>query len=73
MNKVDIISKYCKGCGYCINFCPKNLLKMGVERNMKGHFFPYIEEIEKCIGCQNCVIVCPEGAIEFYKEAQTNG
>lgn len=73
MNKVDIVAKYCKGCGYCIHFCPKQILKMGNVRNQKGHFYPYIEEMEKCIGCQSCAIVCPEGAIELYKGVEENG
>jgi 2-oxoglutarate ferredoxin oxidoreductase subunit delta len=46
---------------------------MGKERNQKGHFFPYIEEMDKCIGCQSCAIVCPEGAIELYKGVEANG
>lgn len=57
----------CKGCGYCIKFCPKSVLTMGRERNNKGHFFPLADE-EKCISCAICATMCPEAAIELVKE-----
>lgn len=27
--KVRVLEKYCKGCGYCIQFCPKKVLEAG--------------------------------------------
>lgn len=49
--------KYCKGCGICVAFCPKQLL---VLRN--GKVFP--ERPEICIGCRMCELRCPDFAIE---------
>ena len=37
---ITINSLMCKGCGYCIKFCPKHILEMGKERSEKGHFYP---------------------------------
>ena len=36
---VVINDSLCKGCTYCISFCPKKILEMGSERNEKGHFY----------------------------------
>lgn len=52
-----IREKYCKGCGICVAFCPKQLL---VLRN--GKVFP--ERPEICIGCRMCEFRCPDFAIE---------
>ena len=62
---IDLSARLCKGCGYCIKFCPKGILKMGEERNKKGHFFPVVTEPDKCISCGICATMCPEGAIEL--------
>ncbi len=49
----------CKGCGRCIQACPKNVLKMSEEFN--GSSYHYAEYIgEGCIGCANCYYTCPE-------------
>ena len=55
----------CKSCGYCIKFCPKNVLAMGAERNKRGFFYPVMSDESSCISCAICATVCPEGAIEL--------
>ena len=54
----------CKGCGYCIKFCPKHILEMGKERSEKGHFYPVQTNAAACNGCAICALMCPEAAIE---------
>lgn len=58
----------CKGCSYCIKFCPKTLLVFGKERNRKGHFYPVHTDESLCNSCGICALMCPEGAIEIKKE-----
>lgn len=58
----------CKGCAYCIKFCPKKILTMGSERNRKGHFYPVHTDENSCNNCGVCALMCPEGAIEIEKE-----
>lgn len=61
---VTINELYCKGCGYCIKFCPKHILEMGKERSHKGHFYPVNINEEACTTCAICALMCPEAAIE---------
>ncbi|MEW6548553.1 MAG: 4Fe-4S dicluster domain-containing protein [Spirochaetota bacterium] len=49
--------KYCKGCGICVAFCPRQLLVL-----KNGKVFP--ERPEICIGCRMCEYRCPDFAIE---------
>lgn len=64
---VKIISERCKSCGYCIKFCPKNVLAFGTCVNSKG--YEYVEPVapEACVSCAICARMCPDGAIEVYK------
>ncbi|MDD6021835.1 MAG: ferredoxin family protein [Acutalibacteraceae bacterium] len=63
MVKLNVL--LCKGCGYCIKFCPRNVLEMGKERNKKGHFYPVVANEDKCTSCAVCAAMCPEAAIEL--------
>lgn len=58
----------CKGCQYCVEFCPQGILCMGKERNAKGFFTPVLTQEEKCTACAVCARVCPEGALEITKD-----
>lgn len=60
----------CKGCGYCIKYCPKAILEMGRERNKNGHFYPHMTDEDKCISCAMCATICPEGAIEITEKEE---
>jgi 2-oxoglutarate ferredoxin oxidoreductase subunit delta len=66
MNKPGIVANLCKSCGYCVHFCPKQAIKIGNTRNMKGHYYPVVDEA-LCIGCGTCALVCPEAAIDILK------
>lgn len=61
-------AEYCKGCGLCIQKCPKKCLKFNEE--MLGHLgTPAIDiDIEKCIGCNICELNCPDSAIRVEKK-----
>ncbi len=67
MAEVTIRKESCKSCGYCIRYCPKDVLAVGSNVNAKG--YPYVVAVkpEACIGCAMCAQMCPDAAIEVYK------
>lgn len=65
--KVEIRAESCKSCGYCVKYCPKNVLAIGEEVNQKGYQFVTAVNPDDCIGCMQCGQVCPDAAIEVYR------
>ncbi|MBN2242299.1 MAG: ferredoxin family protein [Acidobacteria bacterium] len=61
--KVFINSELCKGCGFCIEFCPTNVLEFSNTFNSKGYHPPAAARPENCTGCDLCGIYCPDFAI----------
>jgi 2-oxoglutarate ferredoxin oxidoreductase subunit delta len=58
----------CKGCGLCINFCPKKVLGTADHLNPKGYYPVTMTDKSNCIGCAICARVCPDVALSVYKE-----
>ena len=61
---IEIKEKYCKGCGYCVKYCPKDVIELDKGR----HQMAKVKDAGTCIGCLNCATICPEGAITITKE-----
>lgn len=68
LGKVEIIKERCKSCGYCVKYCPKQVLAVGKEVNSKGYEYVYPANPDDCIGCAICGRICPDGAIDVYKD-----
>ncbi len=67
--KVKIDPKKCKGCGLCVEVCPKNVLEMSKKSNNQGYFSAQVVNEKNCVGCGNCYMICPEGiCIKIYKK-----
>jgi 2-oxoglutarate ferredoxin oxidoreductase subunit delta len=60
---VTINTELCKGCGFCIEFCPADVLEFSVEFNSKGYHPPHAVRPDSCTGCDLCGIYCPDFAV----------
>ena len=64
MAKLTIRTERCKGCGLCVNACPKKLLVLSQDKiNAKGHHPAEMTDQDKCIACAFCDTLCPDCVI----------
>ena len=63
--QVFVIAERCKGCRFCIEFCPEEVLAESDGMNAKGYHYPVVAPAKEdaCINCAFCKLVCPEFAI----------
>ncbi len=59
---IEINEDWCKACGICIEFCPRDVF---TERE-DGK--PLVSDGEACIWCGQCEIRCPDFAIVLRSE-----
>ncbi|MBR2080444.1 MAG: 4Fe-4S binding protein [Oscillospiraceae bacterium] len=68
MPKVTFMEDLCKGCGLCVEACPKKILELARDQiNKKGHNPARITDQEACIGCAFCATMCPDCVITVEK------
>lgn len=60
---VFVRTEVCKGCSYCIDFCPSKCIEFSKDFNAKGYHFPVLTRPEDCSGCDLCGVYCPDFAI----------
>ncbi|HFD39418.1 MAG TPA: 4Fe-4S dicluster domain-containing protein [Anaerolineae bacterium] len=60
---VHIIEERCKGCGFCVEFCPQHVLAMSKRTNSKGYHPPELLDQAQCVNCGLCALLCPDFAI----------
>ena len=54
--KIVIRTDFCKGCGICVEFCPKQVLALKGGKAV-------VVDIDACIACNFCELRCPDFAI----------
>ena len=54
--------EWCKGCGICVAFCPKDVLEL----DDKGKAVAV--RLGECIACRMCELRCPDLAVEVIIE-----
>jgi 2-oxoglutarate ferredoxin oxidoreductase subunit delta len=68
--KVFIIKDRCKGCGFCVEFCPRKVLVLSTEFNKKGYHPPEVIYPDRCVSCDLCERICPEFAIYCLEQSE---
>ena len=58
---LKIIEVRCKGCGICVEFCPKKVLELNEVEKVT------IVNPDNCIKCLQCELRCPDYAIFVEK------
>ena len=71
--EVRIIVDRCKGCGFCIEFCTKEVLTTAKGFNKKGYHPPEVAKPEACTLCKTCEMICPDFAIFTVKLEEPRG
>lgn len=76
MGEVHVIPERCKECGFCVGYCPEQVLAFSEEINLKGYHYPVIaaDKEQACVHCGFCNLICPELAIftvEVARKAET--
>ena len=66
--EVFIIAERCKGCAFCVEYCPLDVLAMSEGFNRKGYHPPEVVKSGECVNCNLCEMICPEFAIFSVSE-----
>jgi len=55
--RINIYRDWCKSCGICAAFCPRQCLSLDAEGA------PVVDKADRCTGCRWCELHCPDFAI----------
>jgi 2-oxoglutarate ferredoxin oxidoreductase subunit delta len=55
--RINIYRDWCKSCGICAAFCPRQCLSLDAEGG------PVVADAKRCTGCRWCELHCPDFAI----------
>jgi len=68
LGNVAVKTDRCKGCGFCVEFCPSGALELSKKFNIKGYHPPVLVDQDYCSGCDLCGLYCPDFAIFGWRE-----
>lgn len=68
MAKLTFKTDDCKGCGLCVDVCPKKVLCLAADKiNKKGHHPVEAANEADCIACAFCATMCPDCIIKIER------
>ena len=64
MAKITVDDHFCKGCGLCVDACPKSIMQLETSRiTEKGYHPAMCVDMDACVACTSCALMCPDVAI----------
>ena len=70
MPRIIVDETYCKGCGLCVDACPKSIIILDPDKlTAKGYRPAVLTDASQCNGCATCALMCPDVAITVVREA----
>ena len=67
MAKITFDTDACKGCGLCVQACPRKLIQLSTHINKKG--YNAATDVDKCVACGMCYQMCPDCVIRVERQA----
>jgi 2-oxoglutarate ferredoxin oxidoreductase subunit delta len=61
IKEICINTNWCKGCGICVDICPKQVLAM-------DYLVAVVVALDRCIVCGRCEVSCPDFCIDVIPE-----
>jgi len=61
--EIHVVEDRCKGCNFCVEYCPRDVLELSDRFNKKGYHPPEVVKPDACTGCKLCEMICPDFAI----------
>jgi 2-oxoglutarate ferredoxin oxidoreductase subunit delta len=71
--KVSIDEKLCKGCYFCVRFCPMGVFVRSNVVGELGYNLACVEHPEKCNRCKACLLYCPDLAVVVEEDEEAGG
>ena len=68
MAKLTFKTDNCKGCGLCVDVCPKKVLRLATDKiNKKGHHPVEAANEADCIPGAFCPTICPDCILKIER------
>ena len=64
LKKLHINQDWCKGCGICVSFCPKQVIALNDQDKAT------VVDADNCTVCRLCEMRCPDLAIAVETESR---
>ena len=64
---IVIDEEICKGCGLCVDICPRKAMGLADHINSRGFHPAVLRNPENCTGCTQCALMCPDACMRILK------